>query len=89
MNTKTIDSDLISPVILSQTGDKTARIATPQDLQNKEYLMDQFGLTKREYFAAKAMQGILSDPQSNERKMEDIARYSVKCADLLIIELNK
>lgn len=46
------------------------------------------GLTKREYFSAKAMQGIIaadilySDP-------EQCAEYSLKFADALIRELNK
>lgn len=48
------------------------------------------GLTKREYFAAKAMQGLLSDKGSyfpDERELWVCA--AVKFADALIAELNK
>jgi hypothetical protein len=50
------------------------------------YLVDS-GLTKREYFAAMAMQGFLSCNAHDS--IEDDVKYSVKCADLLIEELNK
>lgn len=43
-------------------------------------------LTKREYFAAMAMQGLLAE--QNETPT-DIARYAVSYADALITELNK
>lgn len=48
------------------------------------------GLTKREYFASLAMQGILAKiewPTPDERS--EIARRAVSFADLLITELNK
>lgn len=57
-----------------------------------------FGLTKREYFAGLAMQGILaSNPEveygDHGRKMpmpmNDIALLSVQAADALITSLNK
>jgi hypothetical protein len=45
-----------------------------------------YGLTKREYFAAMAMQGILADPNvTDEDAATDLA---VKCADFLILRLN-
>jgi len=45
------------------------------------------GLTKREHFAAMALQGLLaSDVRDNP---EGFATYSVKAADALIKELNK
>ena len=44
------------------------------------------GLTIREYFAAMAMQGVLS---ANSEFEGDIPTYSVKMADALIKELNK
>lgn len=48
------------------------------------------GLTKREYFAAMAMQGILSNPTGgNDRDGDLIARSAVAMADRLINELNK
>ena len=44
------------------------------------------GLTKREYFAAMAMSGILA---TDEYAIEDAAERAVRQADALIIELNK
>lgn len=46
------------------------------------------GLTKREYFAAMAMQGLLACP-NNVNMAQDIAKGAVILADQLIIELNK
>lgn len=47
----------------------------------------QSGLTKREYFAAMAMQGLVTRiPQS---EMEVIAELSCMMADILIEQLNK
>lgn len=46
------------------------------------------GLTKREYFAAMAMQGLLACP-NNVNMAQDIAKGAVIMADQLIIELNK
>ena len=45
------------------------------------------GLTKREYFAAMAMQGFLSC--NTHDSIEDDVKYAVKSADALIDELNK
>jgi len=52
----------------------------------------QQGLTKREYFAGLAMQGVLShnskySPTPNQAA--DIAMYAVQIADALLEELNK
>lgn len=46
----------------------------------------QYGLTKREYFAGLAMQGLLSEGSTGS--FEDIAKESVKFADELIKALN-
>lgn len=51
-------------------------------------LNEQFGLTKREYFAAIAMQGILSNPDRNWNSY-DICRDSVHIADVLIETLSR
>jgi hypothetical protein len=48
----------------------------------------QDGLTKREYFAAMALQGLLAFPNGHTQ-FEDIAKGAVIAADQLIIELNK
>ncbi|GHT09059.1 hypothetical protein FACS189426_06310 [Bacteroidia bacterium] len=45
------------------------------------------GLTKREYFAGLAMQGLLSDP--NVVNIDKIAYNAVRCADALLEELSK
>ena len=45
------------------------------------------GLTKREYFAAVAMQGLAADPEMND--LDDIATDAVKLADVLLKELAK
>ena len=47
---------------------------------------DQLGMTLRDYFAAKAMQGELAS-QNNEREWNDmykLARYSYDIADAMI-----
>jgi hypothetical protein len=46
------------------------------------------GLTKREYFAAMAMQGMLSGSQFIDNG-ERFAKLAVQAADALIAELNK
>lgn len=49
----------------------------------------EFGLTKREYFAAKAMQGICGDGIPGHRHMpKETAKDAVAQADALIAELS-
>jgi hypothetical protein len=47
------------------------------------------GLTKREYFASMAMQGIISNKDGLDIKIERIVESAVDTADDLIEELNK
>jgi len=47
------------------------------------------GLTKREYFAAMAMQGMMANPYWDSYKYEDVANVAVLQADKLIKGLNK
>ncbi len=47
------------------------------------------GLTKREYFAAMAMQGALANKSAHKRTIEMITESSVRLSDALIKELNK
>ncbi|MCA6488474.1 MAG: hypothetical protein IM551_00430 [Chitinophagaceae bacterium] len=55
------------------------------------------GLTKREYFAGKALQGLLSIYDNNEQNptvpneenVKYMAKLAVQAADALIAELNK
>lgn len=52
----------------------------------REIYCDQEGLTKREYFAALAMQGILA---KSDAPMSYAARDAVKFADELLAELER
>ena len=47
------------------------------------------GLTKREYFAGLAMQGLCTQPSSEFSTPEELAKYAVKAADALIKELER
>jgi hypothetical protein len=53
-----------------------------------EQYSPEFGLTKRELFAAMALQGLLADPYSTQ-EFADMASMSVQVADALIAELSK
>lgn len=79
-------------------------IQKPKDAYDVIKVEGQTGLTKREYFAALAMQGILTGFNSKNSRMdkvsafaksiqlempEYIAQLSIKHADALIDELNK
>lgn len=52
-------------------------------------LTKRTGLTKRELFAAKAMQGIFSSDVGNSYKSEQVTKWAVEAADLLLAELAK
>ena len=54
--------------------------------QVSDHTAQSNGLTKREYFAAMAMQGYAT---KTNWPIDDIVRYAVKAADALITELNK
>lgn len=45
------------------------------------------GLTKREYFAAMAMQGMCADSNITDIDSNSIAAWSVECADALLAAL--
>lgn len=47
------------------------------------------GLTKREYFAAMVIQGIISNKDGLDIKIERIVESAVDIADALIEKLNK
>lgn len=47
------------------------------------------GLTKREFIAALAMQGMIAGSQGLQITTEQFAEQSLKLADALIAELNK
>lgn len=46
------------------------------------------GLTKREYFAIRALEGLLANSSLNVTKSDEVS-LAVEYADLLIAELNK
>lgn len=52
------------------------------------YTDDQPGLTKREYFAAMAMQGLLACPDVNGSQSE-LASHSINFADALLSALEE
>lgn len=52
-------------------------------------LLPIYGLTKREYFAALAMQGLLSCDTDAKHAENAVACFAVTHADSLIKELNK
>ena len=47
------------------------------------------GLTKREYFAAMAMQGILASDSDQNYTDENVSAWAVNSADALLAELAK
>lgn len=58
----------------------------------KHEVYKEEGLTKREDFAAKAMQGILANNEcipTTDTHFQNIAQDAVRAADALIKELNK
>ena len=52
-----------------------------------KYQNENIGLTKREYFAGLAMQGMLANSSLNNLKEETVAEISVLCADKLLEQL--
>jgi hypothetical protein len=80
-NTKTNGNDYASPISGSLIEKCGAFNESP------------FGLTKREYFAAMAMQGLLHNYNSNGMYGNSVDypmvhKQAVECADCLIAELN-
>lgn len=47
------------------------------------------GLTKREYFAGLALQGVLSNSDTYNLSPETAASHCIACADALLSELEK
>ena len=48
---------------------------------------EEYGITIHEYFAAKAMQGLLA--AGGGRIIKDIVRLSIDCADEMLLQLAK
>ena len=55
--------------------------------QNTKAQSEGYGMTLRDYFAAKAMQGILADPNTPE--IMDIAGAAYEVADAMLAEREK
>lgn len=70
------------PNLSDFTKSALSRINNPIDPPNN-------GLTKREYFAALAMKGIIANKDGLDIKIERIVESAVDTADALIEELNK
>jgi len=79
----------ISPCIMQKVGDNSYRLSKG-DGDPKEWRVPMSGLNKREYFAAKAMQGLLSNPgQIDTTNFEWVAQNAVGYADAILEELDK
>lgn len=65
------------------------RFSSPEERDNT-LLPTQWGLTKREYFAAMAMQGLAPHyAQGGNSMAKNVARLAVENADALLAELAK
>ncbi len=63
-------------------------VTRPHDMIAVDPGNESGGLSKREYFAAMAANGILSHPEAAKNESEDIAKGAVCIADALIKILN-
>lgn len=80
----------INPCLMQQVGDDSFRANKPND--PKEWNIPMAGLTKREYFAGLAMQGLCSTSvkgtfETIEDMYNSVATHSVKIADALLTQL--
>ena len=90
-------NDPIVQTVYRQIGKDSYRPATEKEIKEGIYLVHKEGLTKREYFAAMAMQGLLANPEwmkvyEGEKYLmmaDTMATVSVERADALLSELNK
>lgn len=80
----------INPVLLRQIGTHEYKVASEKDSREGIYLTSKLGLTKREYFAAMAMQAIGSNAlMIDTANWEWLAKNAVMAADALLAELEK
>ena len=61
--------------------------AMPSTVESKDRVLVYLGLTKREYFSAMAMQGLLA--QNGYSRMDILASDAVEQADAILEELEK
>lgn len=89
-NKETQADDQLVTTVYRKIGEETWRIATEKDMKLNEFLVTRPGLTKREYFASLAMQGMLSACRGyNSQASDHLAKCAVVQADELIKQLNK
>ena len=69
--------------------EKVKNSAFPQTINHQDFIVSGTGLTKREYFAAMAMQGYIANGLANKTDNKTLAIHSVTAANALIEALNK
>lgn len=52
-------------------------------------VFSEMGLTKREFFASHALQGLLAVPAEYNKRPQDLVKAAVKYANLMVEELEK
>jgi hypothetical protein len=74
-----------------QLGNEPANFTTEKQMDKVgcEYEVCNIGLTKREYFAGLAMQGLLSQNYTNRKDIKTFVRWAAEAADALLEELTK
>ncbi len=85
----------ITPTMYTKIGDGADDYAPLKDGQKTGWEVKFGGLTKREYFSAKALQGLLSiydnngnDLVPNNSNVKYMAKLAVSAADALLAELS-
>ena len=68
------------------SGDAYTNVASLDGTQNTSYDPECLGITKREYFAGLAMQGLLADSY-RQGAVSEMGKASVMAADALLKEL--
>ena len=66
-----------------------AFLVSAEGANRGNYTIGNLGLSKREYFAGLAMQGILANSSLNNLKEETVAEISVLCANELLKRLEE
>ena len=75
----------INPVMMQKVGENKFRASKPSDV--KKWNIPTEGLTKREYFAGLAMQGMIANTDTYVQDKSVIAKLSIEHADELLKQL--